>query len=215
MDQPGVKPLIDFAPQPGHMDVDDVIEGGMPHCFFPDVARQHLAGDNAALVAQKVFEDLEFSGGEFDRFVSAPDGASHEVHVQVAHLQSGGRFGLAAAEQGSHAGEEFGESERLYEIVVRPGVQPFHAIFHGVHRGQEKDRNSGALQAQCGEDLDAAASGQHDIENNQIEWLRIQYEEAFFAGMGDVDRIRFGFKAFLQGTCNFPFVFHDQDSQAF
>lgn len=55
----------------------------------------------------------------------------------------------------------------------------------------------------------------HHIEHSKIERLRSHSLKAFLSGMSDSDRVRFGFKPFLQGLCDLSFVFHQKYSHRF
>src|SRR6186713_2990192 len=50
--------IVDLAADAPDIDVDDV--GGGIEVQVPDMLEQHRAGDHAALVADEVFEQLEF-----------------------------------------------------------------------------------------------------------------------------------------------------------
>src|SRR5262245_44823836 len=60
-------------------------------------------------------------------------------------------------------------------------------------------------------DLKTIATGQHDIENNDIELLCVDAEECVFAGVSDDGLVAFVFEAFLQRVRDFDFIFDDQD----
>src|SRR3954471_2951999 len=50
--------VVDFAPHPANVDVDDVGRG--IEMKVPDVLQQHCPGYNAAFVAHQIFQKLEF-----------------------------------------------------------------------------------------------------------------------------------------------------------
>src|SRR5947199_6379152 len=56
--------IVDLAADAPDIDVDDV--GGGIEMQIPDVLEQHRAGDDAALVADEIFEQLEFARQQWD-----------------------------------------------------------------------------------------------------------------------------------------------------
>ena len=57
---------VDLAPQPGDMDVDDVVERRRSRRFLPHVARQRLARHDLPLVPEQVLEQLELADRQLD-----------------------------------------------------------------------------------------------------------------------------------------------------
>ena len=61
------------------------------------------------------------------------------VEAQVGEGQRlAGVFG-PAPQQGPQAGEQFGQGERLDQVVVGPGVEPLHPVLDGIPGGQHQD----------------------------------------------------------------------------
>jgi hypothetical protein len=62
---------------------------------------------------------------------------------------------------------------------------------------QQQDRRVDAMLSDAGENLQAIATGQHDIEENDIELFCVDPEECVFAGMRDHGLVAFIFETFL------------------
>src|SRR5206468_5946050 len=97
---------IDFAPEPRHLHVDDVVERCRPARLSPDVSREHLARDEVALVPQQVLEQLELTTGELKRSSAPNDAPRHEVHLEIRDLQPNDIRRTAATEQRANAREQ-------------------------------------------------------------------------------------------------------------
>jgi hypothetical protein len=65
----------------------------------------------------------------------------NRVDLQVRDAQPLGLAGRAAAQNGPHAGWQFGESEGLDQVVVGAHLEALDAVLDGVPRGQEEDRD--------------------------------------------------------------------------
>ena len=65
--------------------------------------------------------------------------------------------------------------------------------------------------AQHLEDLETAAAGEHEIQNHQVEQLRIGVEKAVFASLGNHYVVVLRPKAFGQRLSQLRFVLDDED----
>src|SRR5262245_45434166 len=83
-------------------------------------------------MAKQVLENLELLHGELDPLPGARDLARHEIHFQILVLQLEDLIGSAAAEERADAGEQLGDRERLYEVVVGSAVEAAHAIVDSI-----------------------------------------------------------------------------------
>jgi hypothetical protein len=78
-----------------------------------------------------------------------------------------GVAGIAPRDR-ADAGGQFGEVEGLHQIVVGPRVQPLDPVADLVERGQDDDRRHIAPGPQAAQELDAAAIGQHQVQQHQV-----------------------------------------------
>src|SRR5436190_133119 len=68
---------VDLLPQARDLHIDHIIERGRASWLFPDLAREHLPRDEAALMAKEVFEELELAGCQIERPFAADDAPCH------------------------------------------------------------------------------------------------------------------------------------------
>src|SRR5258705_7245285 len=163
--QPCLAPRLQLAPQVGHEHLDGV-RGG-ERVVAPDLLEEALAGDDDALVAHEVLEQLELALGEVHRAIRAAHLVRVGVEGQVAHDERRRAARGAPAQQGPQAGQELLTLERLDEVVVGPGVEPLDARLDGVAGGQHQDRHV-VGGAQAARDLDAVEAGQPEVEDDEI-----------------------------------------------
>src|SRR6185369_5913097 len=77
--------VVDFAPHPADIDVDDVGRG--VEMKIPDMLQQHCPGYDPAFVAHQIFQKLEFPRQQ-DNVLAAPaSGPRHEVDREIADTQ--------------------------------------------------------------------------------------------------------------------------------
>ena len=167
---------VDLLSQPGDLHVDDVVERRGAARFSPHFSRQHLARDHVALMAQQVLEQLELarpSGRAGDR--RGRRGAPRDPSPD-RRLSSEGLGRTATPQQGTDPSQQFRHGERLDKIIVRAGIQAGDAVFDAIARGQNQDRRSKMPLSQRLQDLEAAASRQHQIEDDQVEGLALARE---------------------------------------
>ncbi len=159
MDKPRARPLIHLFPQPGNMDVDDVVDGRAARRLFPDIAREHVTRHDLPLMVKQVIEQVELARGQIDRLIPSPYAAADWIEFEVAESDAQRLFRAAAAQQRSEPRDEFGESERLDKVIVGAAVEAEDAILTRVTRGQNEYGNGQATAAQSGQDLQTLRPG--------------------------------------------------------
>src|ERR1700694_6220459 len=87
MDQRIALLAVDLATHPPDIDVDDIGRG--IEMQIPDVLQQHRPGYDAALVANQIFEKLEFPGEQQDVPAAPARGPRHQVDREIADPQDG------------------------------------------------------------------------------------------------------------------------------
>src|SRR5215470_13913331 len=120
-------------------------------------------------MAQQVLEDVELFCGEVKKARSSGDFPRDEVHLEILVPQLEDLVHAPAAQQRADACEQLGERERLDQVVVGAAVESQHPIFDGVPSRQDEYRRLNAALAQRRQNVDAIASRQHEIEQQQIE----------------------------------------------
>ena len=74
---------------------------------------------------------------------------------------------LAAAQLGADPAEQLADRERLGDVVVGADLEPDDLVDLGVLGGQQDDRHR-AAGADVATDVEAAAAGHHDVEDQQV-----------------------------------------------
>src|SRR5262249_51671101 len=87
------------------------------------------------------------------------------------------------------------------------------AIFDGVAGSQEQNGSDLVRLPQAGEDLEAIAAGQHQVEDDAVEGLGEGEPIALVARGGGDDLVPLGPQAALQAAENFTFVLDDQHAR--
>src|ERR1700730_6740028 len=78
---------VDLATHAPDIDVDDIGRG--IEMQIPDVLQQHRPGYDAALVANQIYEKLEFPGEQQDVPAAPARGPRHQVDREIADAQDG------------------------------------------------------------------------------------------------------------------------------
>jgi hypothetical protein len=123
-----------------------------------------------------------------DRFVPI------QVELQVVDAQTIFVLRGSAPQQRAHPGEQLGERERLYQIIVRAQFQSFHSIAHTVAGGEKKNGRAHSTAAQFRDHLPTVHAWQHDIDDEKMNFVPRELEtglavprkidsEAGFAGL--------------------------------
>src|SRR5215831_14100133 len=177
VDQSWVSLAIDFLAKPRHLHVDDVVERCRASRFAPDFARQHLPRDQMALMAQQIFEQLEFAGRQLEHPIATERAPGDNVELEIGRLQSEHLRRPSTSKQRADAGQELRERKRLHQIVVCPEVEAEHTVVDAVASGENQNRRVNAALPQRLQDFEATPAGQHEIEDDKIKDLRVGAKE--------------------------------------
>lgn len=122
-----------------------------------------------------------------------------EGDAAARHLVGGlqGFGSLAAAKEGSRAGEELANAERLCEVVVGAEFEPDDLVYLGVARRKEEDRR-GELRADAPAQFVAVDAGKHDVEDEEVEMAVLDLLEGFLSVGGDFGAV----PLFLHGVAD-------------
>src|SRR5207244_11852552 len=99
--------------------------------------------------------------------------------------------------QGTDARQKHLEAERPHEVVVRTAVDAEHPVLDRIPGRQDENRRAEAASAQGRQDLDAVASGKHQVEHDQIADLGVHTKEAVLARWREDDFVVFRLAALL------------------
>ena len=121
--------------------------------------------------------------GQAHAFAAAAQHPGREVEGSVAERQLVDLLALPA-QQRADAGQQLAGIKRLCQIIIRPGVQPGHAVHEIGLRRQHQDGHGMVLRAQAAGDGAAVEPRHHDIEDHKIVDVRFcifQAGQASFA----------------------------------
>ena len=124
---------------------------------------------------------------------------------------AGGGARLVAAQNGAHAGHQFARIERLGQIIVRAEFQADDAVHVVGARGEHEHRHA-ALFAQPPEDFEAVHTGQHDVQDYQVEAAVQGAFQAAAAFMHALDREAFALEKLGQQGAQLGVVVDQQKS---
>src|SRR5438093_4042515 len=153
---------VDFLSKTGNLHIDHVVQGGSATFFLPDLACQHFAGNEMALLAQQIFQELELPTREIERAATSRHSPHGRIHFQVCGLEAKHVRRTAATQQRADTCEQLGKRERLHQIVVGAQIEAEDSILDRVASGQHE---YGRLETSLSEglqDLETAAAGKHD-----------------------------------------------------
>ncbi len=137
----------------------------------------------------QVLQQQELLGGELDLFGADVDQVLVDIHRQCAvlHAVVGRRGAVRAAQQRSHARDDFIGAERLGDVIVRAKFEPDDAIGFFRLRGQHDDRDGGGRRvgANRATELQAIESWQHQVEDHEVGRITLDLRHHIAAGLHD------------------------------
>src|SRR5262249_43378939 len=166
-DVPGaVRVVAELATQPGNVHVERLGRG--PPLRVPDLAHDLLPGDHLARVTQQDPEQVEFLGGQVELGVAVPGPPGFRVDP---HAVRGRTLRRPPPEQGADPGPQFGQPERLGDVVVGARVEADHRIHLVGPRGEDQHRYRVSPRPDPAADLEPVELGQADVEQDQVDAL--------------------------------------------
>src|SRR5260370_41725344 len=108
----------------------------MSSALFPDIPDQHLTRDGIALIAEKILEQIEFSGRKGECVAAANSRTSDNIHLQVGDFESCLLVRCAAPQQDRNSRQQLREPKGLNQMVSVAAMLPQRAMFHCVYRGE-------------------------------------------------------------------------------
>src|SRR5262249_12037667 len=149
---------------------------------------------------------------QLEQRVAAGDAAGDQIELQVCSLQTEDVRWPAAPKQRTNACKQLRQGKRLDQVIIGPEVKAHNPIVNAVTRRQDKDRSLDAPLPESLQDLQAAATRQHDVQDDEIEDLRIRTKEAVLAGRGHHDLVVVRLQGRFNDLREFALVFDDQDT---
>src|SRR6266702_7965346 len=203
--------VVDLAADAPAIDIDDV--GGGIEVQIPDMLEQHRTGDDAALVADEIFEQLKLPRQQRN-LPAAPAGAARDqVDGEIADPQK--CFlgdGLAATAVRFQPREKLDEGEWLDEIIVAAGAQAAYAVIDLAERRDDQEGSRDAVVAQLPHHRNAVDVGQHAVDGDHGIVARGAVAQGLAAGCGEIDVIARGGQLLDELACGLWIVLDDQDT---
>src|SRR5579872_2413581 len=101
----------------------------------------------------------------------ARDRSAHRVDHEVRNLYPAALVQLVTAEQSAYARQQLAEVERFRQVVIGADIEAAHAVLHGIARRQHEDRHGVSPQPDGAADLPAIGTGQHQVQDDEVELL--------------------------------------------
>jgi len=173
----------------------------------PDGSEELAARDGASGSFHEVAEQLELARGEVDGLAVASDLGVANVHAKRAEVVNA----LAAVHGGApqenfDAGQKLRSFEWFGHVVVGSELEANDLVDGLVADGEDHDGGGHSGGAEIAAYIEAAASGQHEIHDDEIEWIGGGFIESFVAVGGGVDDVFFRTQAVAQSGTERLFI---------
>jgi len=165
-----------------------------------------------ALMSKQILQQLEFARGQIEQSLTARGAARHEVQLQVGSLQTKDIGRPATAKQGANPREQLRQREWLDQVIVGTQVEAEHAIVHAVTGGQNQDWRLDVPLPQRLQDFESAPTWQHQVQDDEVEHLRIRAKEPVFTSRRHDDVVVLRLQRRREDLREFSLVFDDQDT---
>jgi hypothetical protein len=165
--QPASRPgLVELAPQSRNGSFDRIRRDRL----IVSVERilDHLTAHDRARAAQQQFQQIGLAPGKADIPVPVVRDPRSRVEPEPTCFQYRPGAGTGAAQQSAYARGKFVDLHRLYDIVVRPGIEPGHAILKRTARRLDDCRRHLPALAPMSQPGDAVTIRQAEIEHDRI-----------------------------------------------
>jgi len=158
------------------------------------------------------FEEGKFLRAELDLGLAAEDPTLGGIETEVANGEHDRTCGLPAPDERTQPGEELVEAERLGQVVIGTGVEPFDAVGNGASRSEEEDGHPAACRPKAPAHGKAIEIRQHHVEEHRVVGLLAGEPQPTLASHLDVDDVALLLKAAAEEGGHVEVVFDDEDS---
>ncbi len=196
-----------LAPQPRHVDLDDV--AGRALVERVDRVLELLAGEHVAGMLEEGQQQRVFLGARLDDGPVERHRARGGINAQTPDLDRRRALSDAPPRERAQACREFGQVERLDQVVVRAGIEAADPVGEAVARRQYQHRWRRGQLAQRRQQREPVAVGQPQVEDHARIVPRqegARRAEAF----RPVDCVRFLDQEVPHGEAERPIVFDQQ-----
>lgn len=185
MDQSRPASAIDFATETADVDVNEI--GARLVVVIPDVDGQRAAADDFAGMTRKKLEERVFTRRQYDPLSTATYFLPARIYFEVGNRNGVANHPDIPTKQRSQACEQLLELERLYEVVVRTGVQSIDAIFDRVFGGENQYRSVYSATPELLTQRDTVSPRHHHIDDEGRVRMNCRVRKRLFAVADVVD----------------------------
>src|SRR5699024_11392983 len=155
--------------------------------------QQPFGADHGALSTHEHLQHRKFLRGQGEFLTVSVHLVVGRVQGDSVAFQDRGQWWGGAASQGVHTRDQFGEGERLGEVVVGAAAQTLDLVLHPVGGGQHQDTSGVAVRGQGAGDVVAVGAGQVPVQDDDV----VVVDRKVFQGcVGVIDHAhRHGFSA--------------------
>ena len=129
-----------------------------------------------------------------------------------AYLQDRAGIARRPAHQGLHPGHQLGDLERLGEVVIGPGVEPFYLLVQLATGGQHQHRGVYPLAAPLLEHAQTIATRQAEIQDDGVIGFGLAEKTRLVAIVAEIGHKAGQAQLFRQLACQDLFIFNYQNS---
>jgi hypothetical protein len=122
---------------------------------------------------------------------ASPHLVGARVETQVSDFQHDRALLRSAPGDSAQPGGQFGDGERLGQVVVGPGVEARDPVVDSVAGGEQQDRHPAVLLTQPSHDREAIRGRDHDIEDHCVVVVLEPAPQRVLASGGDIDGVAF------------------------
>jgi|SRR6185369_1288260 len=136
---------VDLGSKPTDMRFHDLRFG--VEVKLPYLLKEHGARDNTTGIAQEIFEQPELPWLKVDALAAAFHLSCDQIHFQIGDAKCRLNWSeRRAAPKRAQPSDQFRKREGLRQIVVTPGIQPFHPI---INAAASREEQHGRLDARA------------------------------------------------------------------
>ena len=161
---------LELLPQGEHVRVDRAIRH--VDIFSPHTFEERVSVERRAPLHRQTAKQREFFGGQVNKLAATMRDVPREVDRHVTKRQRVRRLAIlhrvGSPHQRAHARKQFRDAERLGQVVVGAEIEPHHFVDLIAASRQHQDRKKLVAPADLSANFEAAQTGQHDVEDQNI-----------------------------------------------
>src|SRR5882762_10364916 len=108
-------------------------------------------------------------------------------------------------------GEEHLQRKRFRQVVVGSKIQAFNKIFRGISCGEHKNRCLVMLCPQTSRNGEAVHTGQHHVQNDEVEFPALSHLEALAAIQSNCNGMAFFGQTLAEQFSHPGFIFNHEN----